>query len=447
MNYKNLDSSWFFFKYSILKKNALQCFKEALRNQYLSIDELEHLNWERTKNLLLYAYDKVPYYRNLFDKIDLHPRDIIHPDNYEQVPVLRRIDLQKNFDDLISVDAKPRDLRLSTTGGSTGEPVKVYHQKKVVRAAMAWRMFSWWGISPGADFASVYRVISPSRSARLLDRIIWWPTKKIHLNAASMDNKSMRAFVPKFNKYRPKYLHGYVGAIDHLASFIEDNNIPVVSPKAIWVTSSPLTSTQERRIEKVFGAPVYDQYGCCEMFWLAAQCPHKGPLHMFYDTKKFEFLDDEGNCYPKGKMGAICITDLENYYFPLIRYLNNDMGRALPGICSCGVTLPLMDKVRGRISDLIKLPNGKRIGGDYMTTIFDEWPDAIKQFQVYQRADYSIKIIVVPNPMCSDTDKILSRVRERICQDVDMQVPVHIEKTAHISQKGGKLRFVKSDVL
>jgi len=92
--------------------------------------------------------------------------------------------------------------------------------------------------------------------------------------------------------------------------------------------------------------------------------------------------------------------------------------RALTHECSCGVKLPLMDKVRGRTSDLIRLPNGKSLSGEYMTTIFDDFPEAIRQFRVHQLADYSLNIWVVPNSDCQNLEAILNKVKEKLSKDV-----------------------------
>lgn len=442
----NVGTAWFLFKYSLFKRHTVCYFRELLRNQYLSRDELEYRSWNRTKALLQYAYEKVPYYKKRFDSIGLHPNDIAHPDDYCQVPVLRRKDLQEHFEDLVSVDARRGSLRLVTTGGSTGEPVKVYHEKRVVRAAMGWRMLSWWGLPPDCNWASVYRDTSMNWQSRLLNQVIWWPTRRILLNATSFNESDIKQFIKEFLRVKPPLLHGYVGAICYLADYLLERGIELPIPKAVWVTSAPLTRVQERLIEKAFRAPVYDQYGCCEVYWVAAQCPAKKGLHIFHDIRRIDFLDEQNMCCPPGNLGKIAITDLENYVFPLIRYLNGDVGRALPGNCTCGVSLPLMDQVRGRISDTLKLPNGLCISGEYLTTIFDDHPDAVKQFQVHQRVDYSVTICVVPNNECRDLEQILIKVRDNLRKEVNNQISVEIQKTSNIHHERGKLRFVKSDV-
>jgi len=167
---------------------------------------------------------------------------------------------------------------------------------------------------------------------------------------------------------------------------------------------------------------------------------------MFGDIRRFEFLDEQGRPCPDGESGRIVVTDLENHLFPLIRYVNGDRGRSVSGRCGCGVTLPLMDKVKGRITDMIRLPDGTAISGDYMTTIFDDVPDAVRQFQVCQKADHSIEILVVPNPSFENLMNVLEEVRADMTKVVRAAVPVVVREVAEIPQKGGKLRFVRSDL-
>ncbi len=169
-------------------------------------------------------------------------------------------------------------------------------------------------------------------------------------------------------------------------------------------------------------------------------------LHMFGDIRKIEFLNQNFQPCDDGEMGLIALTDLENTYFPIIRYLNGDLGRAVNGTCDCGVTLPLMDKVKGRVSELIRLPDGQFVSGEYMTTIFDDAPDAVKQFQVHQKSDYSIELTVIPNVSGNQLDSILNKIIFRLQEDLKKQVPISVRCVNSIAQKGGKLRFIRSDI-
>jgi phenylacetate-coenzyme A ligase PaaK-like adenylate-forming protein len=444
--FNKLKTQWYFLKYNLVKSTAKKYFTEVMHNQQLSANELDALNWQKTKDLLSYAYKHVPYYRRRFDEIKLKPEDIKQSDDFIKVPVLTRQDLMNNFEQLISDEASRKDLRLSTTGGSSGKPAKVYHQKNIVRAAMGWRMLSWWGLAADCNWASIYRDTRTTIKFKIIDLLCCWPQRKIVLNATSFDDNDIKRFIKKINKYKPQLLHGYVGAMEEVATFILDNKITVHAPTAIWTTSAPITAIQQKRIEQAFHAPVYDQYGCCEIYWLAAECPSRNGLHIFHDVRRIEFLDDNNQPLPVGQLGNIAVTDLENRYFPLIRYLNGDKGRALEKQCDCGCNLPMMDKVKGRVSETFILPSGKRLNGEYLTTLFDDFPDAVKQFRVHQNKDYSIVIMVVPNSGCSEFDKILEIVVSRLNNQINSEVSVTIEQVENIPQTGGKLRFITTDI-
>ena len=148
----------------------------------------------------------------------------------------------------------------------------------------------------------------------------------------------------------------------------------------------------------------------------------------------------------EGETGKIVLTDLENLFFPLIRYEIGDFGRALPGVCKCGVKLPLMDQVKGRISDIIRLPNNKVISGEYMTTIFDHAPDMVKEFQVVQKTDYSIEIRVVPNVEYLNIDSGLLAVKTKLSLESENLVSVRIRKMEELPIEKGKVQFIKSEL-
>ena len=445
--FHNIGDSFYRWKYNLAKPGTTRFYGSLCRQQYLSPEEIEELSWEKTKHLLSYAYQHVPFYRSRFDNLGALPEDIRAPGDFEKFPLLTRRDLMANFDALLSDEYTMRDVNISTTGGSSGVPAKVCHQKSVPRAAMGWRLLDWWGISPADDVAEIYRGMPGGWKNRLVQYLLSFPGRQIRLDATSFSDEDIKRFLDDFCKLRPKILHGYVGAVDSVAEYMLEHDIRVCAPKAIWLTSAPITEVQKQRIEKAFGAPVCDQYGCCEIYWLAAECPKREGLHMFYDCRRFEFLDENAKNVPIGEYGDIVITDLENLAFPLIRYANGDRGRRLGQKCSCGCNLPLMDKVKGRVSETFHLPSGARLNGEYLTTLFDATPFAVKQFQVHQLQDASIVIRVVPNDKFRNLDDLLGDVRRRLAEIINDEVPVSIEYVDRIPLRLGKMKFIVSDYL
>jgi len=435
----------YLWKYYSLKSNTHGFYRALLRNQLLSQDEIEAISWVKTQKLIQYAFQNVPFYHDKYKKAGIQPADIKRPSDFCFLPLLTKEEIRNNLQKMISREALIKDLNQVATGGSTGQVLELYHQKNVPRAAMGWRMYGWWGLSPCCDSAWVWRVVGSSRITEAKMKFIDWPAKSIILNASKLDEVSIRKFIKKYNTSTTNLIHGYVGAIDYLASFIRDHNIAVRSPKAIGVTASPITAVQEKNIEVAFGAPVYDQYGCCEVFWLAAQCKERKALHRFHDVRRIEFLDDNDLPCDPGTEGRIAITDLESYYFPIIRYLNDDYGKEIPGVCSCGVNLPLMGKVQGRVSENINLPDGSVIAGPYLTTLFDPYPEAVKQFQVHQQSNGDIDIKYVPAVVDDELNIVMEKINRKFLSDYGSKVTLKFIKVNEIRQTRGKLRYIISD--
>ena len=111
--------------------------------------------------------------------------------------------------------------------------------------------------------------------------------------------------------------------------------------------------------------------------------------------------------------------------------------------CSCGSKLPIIDKVNGRTTDMIRLPDGGCIPGDFLTTVFDHAPDAVSRFQVIQHKDYSITIKYVP---CSPKGEETAKQVCRHLHDVFHGLPISAEAAEQIVSDRGKTRFVVSEL-
>jgi len=433
-------------KYNLLKPGSLKYYGQLLDNQKKSRDELDDLQWKKTLLLMQHAAKHSPFYRKRFKEIGADINDFKTPEDFDSFPVLTRNDLQESFRDILCDNVRKSDLVLSSTGGSSGQPVAVYMPRSFPRAALGWRMYTWWGISPSANWGRTYRETSINWKKSFIQHVIDFPIKTILLNASSFTENDILHFIERFNRVCPPLLQGYVGAIDTLADYVLSHHIRIHQPKAVWVTSAPVSKIQRNKIEQAFQTQVFDQYGCCEVFWLAAECSAHSGLHMFYDARRIDFLDQQNHAVPTGDYGSIAITDLTNYAFPIIRYLNGDTGRALKEQCGCGCNLPLMDHVKGRISDTIKLPSGRLLNGEFVTTLFDNDYKSVKRFHVHQNADYSIRIEVVSDSSSSEIEQLLNRVTTQLKTITSNEISISAKRVPEIKLIKDKLRFITSDI-
>lgn len=432
-------------------KNSLASFGRSQRTfmrladqQYWAIEELDALNFSKREEIVRFAYEHSVFYRELYDAAGVHPNDIRTPSDFEALPIVTRDHIRDRYADIVTKHASIGRARRVTTGGSTGEPVSLLNDRRVRVEANLRRVVGWWGIEPYDNAAYIYRMRRSQFHQRLND-VAWWPTRRIFLDASLMSPALMNSFIQKYQEVRPALVQGYVGAVYEFASFLRAAGITIPSPKAVWVTAAPLSESQRLFIQDALGAPVYDQYGSCEIPWLASECSMREGLHMIHDLRFIEFLNESWRPVVNGEWGRVAVTDLENRVFPLIRYSLGDMGRRLDRECNCGIGLPLMDKVRGRETDRVLLPGGRVVSGEYLTTIFDSHPEAVKAFQVHQLGDGSIDLICVPTDHPQATQWI-REARDGLQEKIGRDVSVSIKETDEIHHVGGKLRYVVSDV-
>lgn len=116
--------------------------------------------------------------------------------------------------------------------------------------------------------------------------------------------------------------------------------------RALFVGGEPLTTARRRRISRLWGVPVIEEYGSTETGSLAGECPH-GRMHLWADRALFEVYDPAtGRVGAEGE-GQLVVTPLFREAMPLLRYNLEDNVRVSYDDCDCGWNLPTV-QVLGR---------------------------------------------------------------------------------------------------
>jgi phenylacetate-CoA ligase len=431
------------FKVKLCK--AMSFSRALMRAEQSNPANLANVNWERRKALVKHCAKHVPFYREKFKAIGFLPDDLKTEADFSLLPILEKAEVRQFQESLIAETADRRKLRKASTGGTTGEPLSIYSDPNVPLSVITWRMLNAWGVDISDNSAYLYRAV-PTGLKKKLTSVALYPTRRAYIAAAEMSRERMSNFLEELKRIKPRYLVGYVGAIDAFADYFKEIGAELSSLKAIWTTAAPLPELKRAYFQEVFGCPVYTQYGCVETFMIAAECQKQNGLHIYSDIRHVDIVDGT-EPVATGRDGDVLVSDLTNYAFPLLRYRLGDRGRLLPQKCSCGSPFPMMDYVKGRISDQIYLPDGTSVPGEYWTTIFDDYPTAIKSFQVYQRADYSVEVRYAPGDVAAgELSKVIQAVQRMLEQKLELRVALSFQETAINNNENGKTRFVKSEL-
>jgi phenylacetate-CoA ligase len=418
--------------------------RELERDERLDPELLCALQQARAAEIVRFAMSRSDFYRERYARAGIQERDLSDPGAFRSLPVLERADVKEQFERIRSADATPDNSQREVTGGTTNEPLRILRDARAQHRTLSWRLYRWWGVGPSENHAVIWRETSFNRWRMLRHDALWWPTRTLRMDVNAMDSAAVTAFIEGWSRIRPALLLGYVGAVIEVARAIERSGRKLPPPKAVGTTAAPISRAQKQYLAEIFGAPVYDTYQCMEVPMLAGECPAREGLHVFADCRLVEILDAAGRPVGPGETGSVVVTDFRNRVFPFIRYRLGDRARWKQGACACGVTFPQLEPVRGRSTDSLRFPSGLVVSGDGILEIFDAWPEAVRFFQIWQAADYSLRLRCVPGKD-PNAAVLMQRGVERLRKVVRDEVPVRLELIDAIEHDRGKQRIVVSE--
>jgi phenylacetate-CoA ligase len=420
--------------------------QELRRHEFASLEVVEKFQWEKLKNLLEYAADRIPYYRNLMRKEGIEPARVLSFTDFARFPILNKPIIREHSSEFLPENHDPGQLQPNASGGSTGKPLQFYQDQKYWDYAAAIQMFveSWWGIRPGDPTASIWGTDLDLPPRGWKERISSGISQFRVCNAFALTSDRMEGFARMLSSWQPRFIIGYASALYLFARFVLERPYLSIRPHAVKSTAEVLTDNERAIVEEAFRCPVYNFYGSREVNNLAAECPaHKG-LHVNALTRYIEVVDETGKPLGPLQPGRILVTDLTNYAMPFIRYEIEDIGIWSAAPCTCGRPFPALANVLGRKSDFILTPAGKLIHGEYFTHMFYGMPE-VTQFQLVQDSLDHVRMEVVLNPGASESS--VASVRSRLSESMGAGVRCDVVIVQHIERpRSGKHRFTVSSV-
>ena len=388
-------------------RKTLSYLDEYERNERLAPEAIAALQWRKLKALLEHCHREVPYYQKRWAEIGVTPADIRTPADYAKLPVLTKADIRANFDDLAAESWRGR-LLYKATGGSTGEPLRFgfTRESNERRTAVMWRGYGWTGARMGRRTLYLWggAVGNPSRKQVLKDRFYHAAFGRRVLDSFPMSESNMASYADAIDAYRPEVMVAYVGPLVRLAEWMLASGRRVHAPEAILGGAEALLDYQRDIIQRAFGAPAYNTYGCREFMLIASECEHRDGLHVNADHLVVEtpgaIVDDTG--------ADVVITDLHNYGMPFIRYQNGDLATPASGTCACGRTLPRLKRVDGRKLDAIRTRSGHILPGEFFPHMLKDVP-GVRRFQVVQRSLDALDISIVRGPAFDESGLAYAR--------------------------------------
>ncbi|WP_285401693.1 phenylacetate--CoA ligase family protein [Luteibacter sp. ME-Dv--P-043b] len=414
---------WPAYEGGLRRRDTPRYMRAYEREQWLAPERIEALRLERLRALIDWCWREVPYYRRRWAELGMQPGDIRSLDDFARLPVLTKADIRANADDLKAASLKA-GLGYKTTGGSTGEPLRFgfTRESNDRRVAVMWRGYGWAGSRMGRRTLFLWggAVGQTSTAHRVKDRLYNAVFARRLLDSFHMSEHNLAGYADAIDAYRPEVIVGYVGPLVRLAEWLLATGRRVARPVSVIGAAEALHPFQRDLIERAFGAPTYNTYGCREFMLIAAECEHRDGLHVNADHLLVETLVD-GRPVHQGS-GEVTITDLFNRGMPFIRYVTGDMATHATHRCACGRGLPLLASVDGRTLDAIRTPAGHVLPGEFFPHMMKDVP-GVTRFQLVQRRLDRLDLAIVRGPGFDEAslDYIRREVRKVLGDSAQLQ--------------------------
>jgi phenylacetate-CoA ligase len=332
------------------------------------------------------------------------------------------------------------------TGGSTGEPVSFYLDRKGLALQKATRQ---------AHARIVSKVVNP-RTVQLrgirYDPILPWDTKyavksfdgkTLYLNSYTFSRDTAQNFYDAWNRFGPETIFAYPSTLAEFVSLVDLDGVKLVPPMAIITSSETLLEEQRVLIERVLGAPVHDFYGLTECECIAIE---RGLDRTYRVDSHVCFVELLVGDRPaeEGEAAEVVITHLHNYAQPLIRYRTGDMA-----IGAVGGRLPNgswheLTSIEGRVQEHLIAHDGARITAVAQSIHADYWRGVVGlQFVQESPGNATMKLKVVEPLKESD----LQLIKREITEKMQARIEVQFQQVARLyrTERGKTPRVVQAD--
>jgi phenylacetate-CoA ligase len=283
-----------------------------------SPDQKQDFVFKQIKNILDYAYQKIPFYREYYTKRGFHPGDLKNYQDIKMIPIINKKILREYpIEQRSSVVS---DRYIANTGGSSGIPFGFYTESKLMGYEIAHMHKIWEKLGyKSSDLKLFFKGRNNLRNAVEYDII-----GNSYMVDLYKSNKDVAGALKRILKiYKIKYLHGYPSSIYNFALYCKNEDIELQAAlsknlKGIFLGSEYPHPLYRNVVENVFGTSSISWYGHTERCVLAYEKNEKYFYEPFqtYGYTEAVSVNDEYH---------LIGTSYFNRASPLIRYDTDDI--------------------------------------------------------------------------------------------------------------------------
>lgn len=417
---KSLLASFYGMRLQKRRTYLRDTFEEIFRER-ASWTQAEYLNWQKNAvtEMLVYAAQKVPYYRNYWTG-----KDQSNIGDINAWPILDKDIVRNHPTQFISDDFNIKDLSVMHTSGTSGKPMTIYLSKEsfgLWYALYDLRIKKENGVDPFKDAYGTFagQLICAQNQTKAPFWVHNQLGKQVYFSSYHLNENNIQSYVKAMVDYKLTYLMGYTSALHSVVVLAKAQNIELPKLKLVITNAEPLFDHQRELISAAFQCPVVQTYSGCEYAFGGTEDLQKN-MWLWPESGLLEVLTVNGNIQPYGQ-GAFLATGLVNKAMPLIRYKIGDSGTIEdPEITKSIGNMLRLTSIDGRTDDLIKTPDGRLVGR--LDPVFKA-DFTIKEAQIIQEKLTLIILKVVEDKNFNEAQKqeLIARLKDRVGDAIEIQ--------------------------
>ena len=344
--------------------------------------QLEQFQVERLKKTVEIAMGS-NFYAPILKERNITPENIKSVEDIRRFPFTTKNDLRENYPFGLASVPLNKVVRLHSSSGTTGNPTVILHSQRDIEQwadAMARSMYTI-GLrsSDIIQNTSGYGMFTGGLGIQYASERLGALT----IPAGAGNSKRHVKFIMDFGTTALHCIPSYATRL--AAAFQEEGINPAdTTVHTLIIGAEPHSDAQRKRIEEIWGAKAYNNFGMSEMCGpgVAIECQEQNGLHIWEDNYIVEIVDPVTlEPVPDGEIGELVLTTLNREAMPLFRYRTRDLTRFLPGDCPCGRTHRRLARFQGRSDDMI-IVKGVNIFPIQIEKILMQFPELASDYLI-----------------------------------------------------------------
>lgn len=417
----------------------------------MSREDLEALQLERLQALVKRVYQKIPFYKESFDKAGINPEDIKSLADLTKLPFTVKQDMRDAYP--FGLFAVPRKdvLRVHCSSGTTGTATVVGYTQKDLENWGDCIARALYGAGCGPDstlqIAYGYGLFTGGLGAHNGGERAGCTVLPMSTGNTKRQVRLMKDFDVDCLCCTPSYALNIAEVAEE-----EGYDVHEFPIHAGILGAEPCSEATRAEIEQKMGIQVYDIYGLSEVMGpgVACECEKQHGLHVCEDQFIIEILDPKTlQPVPDGEWGEVVFTTLCKECSPLVRYRTRDISRILVGECECGRTFRRMDRIAGRTDDMMIL-RGVNVFPSQIEEEIVSFPEIAPQYQLILTTkgtlDHAeLRVETVPEFPFDEIrrlEKLKKDLQKALKENLQIAVDVKIVEPKTIERAEGKAKRI-----